>query len=192
MQKTIIVSRNENGTEYGIDEVNELLEQGWHIVSCTPMGGTAYGFGYSGHGEYTNADYSNSELQFASIFVLEKQSNILEESRSVSGQFYGDVWGDMGVNINGTLNGDISGDMESNINGTLNGDIYGGMNGNINGVMNGDIQENMTGDIVGTLNGSILGDMSGNIYGTITGTIKGKFTGKIYSKDKSAIEARLN
>ncbi len=91
MQKAIIVNayldENHEWQENGIAEVNALLEKGWKVVSCTPMGGASYGYaaayGYPGavavggesdyrvHCEPGHAMASGWNLEFASVFVLE-------------------------------------------------------------------------------------------------------------------------
>ena len=60
MQKAIIVvayfDAHNRWTENGMDEVEELLEQGWKVVSCNPMGGAG----------------AHEAIEFASVFILEK------------------------------------------------------------------------------------------------------------------------
>ncbi|MBR1403579.1 MAG: hypothetical protein IJ558_05325 [Treponema sp.] len=86
MQKAIIVNAytdaNDEWQEGGLDEVNELLEQGWKVVSCTPMGGAGYGYatayGYHGNESHLSSHSDQHDMiygcgiEFASVFVLEK------------------------------------------------------------------------------------------------------------------------
>ena len=61
MQKAVIVRAcyNDSGDwqEYGIDEINDLLKDGWKVISSTPMGGAAYGYGAAyGHAGSSDGD----------------------------------------------------------------------------------------------------------------------------------------
>lgn len=76
MQKAIIVYTKEDYqgklVNTGMKEVNELLEEGWTVVSVTPMGGAAAA--HPGNGNYqTHNEYH--KIAFASMFVLTDQKD---------------------------------------------------------------------------------------------------------------------
>ena len=64
MQKAIIVSvrleRHDKWVESGMDEVNQLLSEGWKVISATPMGGAA-----------CSTDLTNIKMAFTSMMILE-------------------------------------------------------------------------------------------------------------------------
>ena len=75
MQKSLIVTgywnvHGGNGDwEDTTNELNNLLSQGYYVVSATPMG--AYGYGYSAYG--SEEDFlSYQDNGFASLVILEK------------------------------------------------------------------------------------------------------------------------
>ena len=77
IQKVIIVSlidQNNSERQNGLNEINQMLEDGWKVISTSPMG--AYGYGYGGGMFYDEVgnDYSveNHGTGFASLVILEK------------------------------------------------------------------------------------------------------------------------
>lgn len=76
MQKAIIVLAYWNGDgewkEAGMDEVNELLSNGWKVVSATPMGGASYGYS----SRLADRHYSfgdRDQIAFTSMMILEQK-----------------------------------------------------------------------------------------------------------------------
>ena len=70
MQKAIIVSvrleRHDKWVESGMDEVNQLLSEGWKVISATPMGGAA--------SSTYSTDLKGSKMAFTSMMVLESDN----------------------------------------------------------------------------------------------------------------------
>lgn len=75
MQKIIIVQALLDNTgkwqECGIEEVNDLLSNGWKVISSNPMGATSLGYGYGGAS--TRPGHNDRQL-CASLMVLEKNT----------------------------------------------------------------------------------------------------------------------
>ena len=64
MQKSIIVRYRyrEEPTDRALEELNELLGDGWHVVTMAPMGGAPI----------NTKDHKGPAAVFASLVVLEK------------------------------------------------------------------------------------------------------------------------
>jgi len=74
MQKVIMVSQIDEEKHNGLNEVNQMLKEGWKVISTSPMG--AYGYGYGG-GIMSMDDLNIDSIQsfgtgFASLVILEK------------------------------------------------------------------------------------------------------------------------
>lgn len=87
MQMIVIVKGgwDEQGNFHSNEEqINEMLELGWRVVSASPMG--AYGFGYSYAGGGTDCRSSYSDNGLASLLVLERPSRQEKKSTVRKGE----------------------------------------------------------------------------------------------------------
>jgi hypothetical protein len=81
MQMIVIVqgSWDEQGNFHSNEEqINEMLEHGWRVVSASPMGAYGFGYGYAGGGADCCAPYSDNGL--ASLLVLQRPARTEKRS----------------------------------------------------------------------------------------------------------------